>query len=248
MPLCYSDPMKIQQPTPDTLITKSGAGAGLFIGLLFMAIGIGGVVFALSGAAASKSILLAAGAIFFVIGALVFFTASSETVVLRKSGQSSVENKRAIGGSKTSQTFDTATIRSVRLVTTMLPTNTGGGLNSSRASNGRQSQLSLELNDNSQIVLGTASGGGGLSVNGIGVTDLIQKAPLSKEAHQISEFLGVPLDAGDFSNPIATIRSVKDAVMGRNEQPTATPPTVPGAAQSAAPEAPMQPPQFPPQQ
>ena len=245
--------MKIQQPTPDTLITKSGAGAGLFIGLLFMAIGIGGVVFALSGAATSKSILLAAGAIFFVIGALVFFSASSETVVLRKNGQSSVENKRAIGGSKTLQTFDTATIRSVRLVTTMLPTNTGGGLNSSRASNGRQSQLSLELSDNSQIVLGTASGSGGLSVNGIGVTDLIQKAPLSKEAHQISEFLGVPLDAGDFSNPVATIRSLKNAITGEQQQPTTTPPTVPAMSQqpqSASPEAPVQPQptEYPPQQ
>jgi hypothetical protein len=226
--------MKISQPSQDVMEVKTSAAAGITVGVIFMLVGIGAGVFALSAGTNGKSIVLLAGGIFFVIGLLVFLTASSETVVLRKGGQSTVEQKRAIGGSSKSQTFDTATIRSVRLVTAMDVT---GNVNQPGGGRQRRSTLSLELVDNSQIVLGTATGNGGLSVNGINVGTLVQKAPLSKEAHQVSEFLGVALDAGDFSSPMAAIRSMKDAIMGQPQQPNATPPVVPGTVEPQQPAA-----------
>lgn len=228
--------MKIQQPSPDELQVATSATSGVTVGMIFLLLGIGAFVASfIVDFNGSKLLPMAGGIIFFVVGLTVLLTASSETVVLRKGGQSSVQKKRAIGGGSKAQAFDTAAVVSVRLVTTR-NTAFNPSANQPNQANQRRSILSLILNDNSEVTLGSSQGGSGLSVNGVSVGGLVQKAPLADEAQQIAAFLGVPLDAADQTNLITGIRSVADAVMNRGEpeaaQPTATPPVVPGAVQA----------------
>lgn len=228
--------MKITSPTPNTLEIKSGGASAVVIGFIFLAIGVVVAIVGIGTSAPSPLIGHGIGAIFIVIGLISMLVASSETVVLRKGAQSSVEKRRVIGGSIRSQTFDTSLISAVQLVTsinTTTPTGSStipGTTQTGLSTNSRRSVLSLLLNDNSKIVVGMTNGSG-TSVNGMNVTGLIQKAPLANEAKQIADFLGVPLDAGDYTNLATTIRSVRENMMGENNPPTATPPTVPTSPQ-----------------
>lgn len=191
----------------DEMDIRTSATTSLVVGVIFMVIGIV-VAFMLYASGLTVAVLV--GLALIAIGALMVFLASSEHVVLRRGGTSLVEKKRLLGGKTKSQSFETRSVTAVRLITGMSRAQGGEAMNSS-SSNSRQSVLSLLLSDNSLVQVAHKSGSG-FSVNGLNVGALIQKAPLSAEASQVAQFLGVPLQASDVSSPIAAIRQVADIV------------------------------------
>jgi hypothetical protein len=240
--------MKIIQ-TGNQIIIKQGGATQLIAGIIFIVIGIalaiaigGGMLHDSNGRKPSPLIALF-GVIFAVIGILVFLTAKNRTVTIEQSGTTVVDAKKLIGGKDVNQSFPTSSIVAVRLSTYMdnTSTNTGSGVNFGN-NNGQQrrSTLSLLLNNNDMVELGSSSGGNsGLSVNGLNVSNLISKAPLSKEANQIATFLGVPLQADDASSLAGAIHSAVDMFkQAKNGQPTPFNQTAP----NLTPEQPSSPP------
>lgn len=251
--------MKITQTDSQIQLKSSGIGQ-LLTGLFMVIVGIGLTIVLLASPgdngkkAPAWTIVL--GIAFVIFGVLMAVFSKNRTVTVQKGGDTTVNAKRMLGGSPQQQSVPTANIVAVRLSTYMQNTSNtdGSGGFSNSGSSSRRSILSLVLNNNDLIEVGGSGGGtGGFSVNGINVSSLITKAPLSKEANQVATFLGVPLQADDTSSIASTIKSIGTAFHQESSQPTqstpfnpdaqpqvpATPPIPP--AVPAAPQAPVPP-------
>lgn len=138
---------------------------------------------------------------FIAFGVYAGWSAKSTTVILRKTGPSSVTSKRLVGGATGSHDFNTAQVVRVELITAALDSTP-----QQEQTPSRRSVLKLILNDNSEVVLGEKTRSSGVSVNGVGISNFLE-APLHKEAQTVADFLGVPLGAADMSNPITALQS-----------------------------------------
>src|SRR5206468_1707555 len=87
--------------------------------------------------------------------------------------------------------------------------------------NGRRSNLSVVLADNSIVDLASKSGGS-MSLNGMNLTSLISKPPLTNEANQLSQFLGVPLESTDVSSVSGMINTARNAWQTAGNDPKAS--------------------------
>lgn len=216
--------MKITQ-TNDQIEIKSGGAGQIIIGGLFIAAGIAAVIAVLIGAFGKDTPpwIALIGLVFAVFGGIALKTAQNRVITIQQGGDTTVNSKRLIGGKTAQQSFPTSSIVAVRLDTYMDSTgNTNMNNNTSGSpSSSRRSELALLLNNNDLIQIGSASGNSGFSVNGMNLSSLIQKAPLSKEANQISTFLNVPLQADDNSSIAGAVQSVVKAF--RHETNTESP-------------------------
>jgi hypothetical protein len=250
--------MKITQTDTQIELRSSGLGQ-LVIGIVTILVGIGVIIVLLGSSsdngkkAPAWSVLI--GIFFIIFGVLMALFAKNRTVTVRKGGDTSVSAKRVLGSNPQQQTVPTANIVAVRLSTYMENnngSNGGSGGISGGDSSSRRSVLSLVLNNNDLIEVGGSGGGmGGFNINGINVSSLITKAPLSKEANQVATFLGVPLQADDTSSIAGAIKSIGTAFHQESSQPAqSTPfnsdaqPQTPAATPITPPAAPA-PPQAP---
>lgn len=209
--------MKLQQ-TGDQIELKSNGIGQLLVGLVFVAAGIGvTVLIATSTSTNGKKApiwVTAFGLLFVAIGAGVMFMAQNRRVVIQRGGNVTVTGKRLLGGSPQQQSVPVANVLAVRLTTSADYSSAGDG----DTTNQRRSVLSLVLNNNDLIEIGSARSHG-ISINGINVSNLITKAPLSKEANQLATFLNVPIQASDTSTIAGAVQSIKSAF----QQPSAGP-------------------------
>lgn len=157
-----------------------------------------------SAGAHAGPILLAFGSVFLIVGIVIGLLARSRRTIIIKGGDTTVSARRILGGSPESKSFPTASIKSVRLNSYMT------GNNTSSSGGGRQSTVSVVLTDNSIVDVAVKSGGN-FSVNGINMSALISKPPLTSEATKLSQFLGVPLESTDMSSVSGMINTVRNA-------------------------------------
>lgn len=152
-------------------------------------------VFGFYGAAAfyneSKSMVpvLLAG-IFALGGVALIFYSKSRSIFIEKEGVMTIVEKYLIsmGDKPKKQSTPTASIVAVNLTTyTEQNKNSDGNITRKRVS-----ELSLQLKNNDLINIQKSSGGN-LQVSGFEWIGLITKAPLSNQAEQIANFLGIPL-------------------------------------------------------
>lgn len=219
--------MKLTQASDQIEIKTSGAGnviGGIALTLLGLSgtVMLGGGLLKDTSGKAAPAWLAVFGLIFLAIGVLLIIKSSNRQVILRKNGTSAITSKKVIGGEVASQNFATSEIIAVRLQTYL---NNSG--DTRQNSSQRRSTLSLILNNNSVVQLADEAGpAGSFSFNGMDVSQLIQKAPLSKEARQIAEFLNVELQAYDGTDLATAIKTVVGAFQKQAgpAQPTAAAP------------------------
>jgi hypothetical protein len=217
--------MKIIQ-TDNQIELKSSGISQLIVGVILILAGVAMAIF-LPGSTDSNGnkmpVWIALIGIALAIGGLaaVIF-AKNRYINIQRGGNTIIQAKRMIGGSTQTQTIPTSNIVAVRLSTYLERNNQAGdpNFNNGNRSMSRRSVLALVLNNN-DLVQVSQSSSGGLSFNGLSLTGLITKAPLSKEANQVASFLGVPLQADDTSSIAGAVNSIK-ATFGQNEpqQPT----------------------------
>lgn len=238
--------MKISQTDTQLIATQGGKGnvvGGVFFALIGIAFIIGLAVLSnnpnvkTTGNSAFGYIF---GGVFVLIGIVMALFATNRTVTLNKGGTSTVVSRRIIGSKEADQSFSTADVVSVSLTTG--PGSNGSMMMGTNTGNRRLSTLTLLLKGNSVIQVGVSNGGPGFSISGIS-TNLIQKAPLSKEANTIATFLGVPLQEANMTNPIAAVESMVGALRNPASQPiesvtTTVPPVVTPPSVAAQPIAP----------
>jgi hypothetical protein len=215
--------MKINQTNNQLEIKNSGVGM-VFLGIVFIIVGVLLAIFILSGSATNENGESASpwvsliGVVFAVIGCLLAWFAKSNKTVLQQGANTIVSAKRVLSGKAGEQSFPTANIAAVQLHTYLdnTPDNS--------SSSSRRSTLSLLLNNNDVVELGSARSNG-FTFNGMNLGNLIRKAPLSKEANQVATFLGVPLQSSDASSITGAVQSIKQA-FGANQPGQQTPTTV----------------------
>jgi len=214
--------MKFIQTDTQTEI-RMGASTQLIVSIIFIIVGaaisIGGLhlpnnshgqtATAANGSTTTTSahagpILIGFGLVFFIVGVLTALNAKSERTLIVKGGNTTVTTRRLLGGATVSQSFPTASIKTVRLNSYISGTNTGP------TNGGRQSNISLVLVDNTIVDVATKAGNG-FKVNGLSLSSLIGKPPLTNEANQLSQFLGVPLESADMSSIAGMINTVRNA-------------------------------------
>ena len=184
--------MKISKEQNTLHIKKSG-WSQVVVGAITLLIGLGVGFFGVVSDGIEEPLLVyvVAGA-FSIFGAAFLALAKHMKASLQLGGQSHVVAKRVIGGKTERQDFATNDITGVELVTnTQRSTRTGS---SSRGSSTQfVSELFLVLANGDRVKLGKKSKQG----TGVAGVSVMLKAPLSKEANEIAEFLGVPLNGGD---------------------------------------------------
>lgn len=193
--------MKLQTSTDQVTLTQSGIGsiiAAIILTVCGLALAIGTVI------AKSPIYIPLIGVALIAFGIFAGWTAQSTTTILRKNSPSSTISKRLIGGATNSHDFDASKTVRVELITQALNDNANSGTNQQQS---RRSILKLVLDDNTEVILGEATRNSGATVNGIGVSNFLTP-PLQKEAQAVADFLGVPLNAADMSNPITAIQSL----------------------------------------
>jgi hypothetical protein len=206
--------MKITQ-TDNQMEIKTSGIPSIIAGVIVILIGLAVVGLLIANgfkdsSGKSSSILIPIlGLVFAVVGVFCVIFAANRDIILQKGGTSSVSSKRIFGGKLKSVSFETKRIIAVSLMTGYQMTGSGNASNPQR-----ESQLSLVLDDNSLVKIGQKSGSGGFSLNGFNISGLITKAPLGKQADQISAFLGVPLQS---SRQMTTIASIANVVEGVSE-------------------------------
>jgi hypothetical protein len=210
--------MKIIQ-TEDKMEIKTNGTVSLLSGVIVfligtvVAVGILTRVFKTSSSDQSFYIVWPIiGIVIAVLGAISAFLACNRDIVMQKGGTTTSTLKHILFGKANTVSFDTRRIVSVWLATNYIKGRTAGSNIRNSSNSQRQSQLSLILDDNSLIQVANSSRGGA-TVNGFGVTNMFAKAPLSKQAEQISGFLGVPLrTSNDIPNLTTVVQDVAEAV------------------------------------
>jgi hypothetical protein len=245
--------MKITQ-TENQLEIKTSGIPSLLIGILLFIIGIVVLVtvstgiWKINGNGQSTAVIGPIIGVLMAVGGVAgAFLARNRNTILQKDGTSTVTQKHIILGREKVVSFDTKRIQAVCLTTEFR--NGNGNGNSGMQ---RRSQLSLMLDDNSLIQIARSAGSSSSSINGLNVTSLVMKAPLSEQADEISKFLGIPLQSsGDVRKLGGVINAVVEAAQNTadekqvlNEQPpiNAQTPTVP-VQQPTAPVEPTVPPE-----
>lgn len=185
--------MKLIQTGDQILIKQNGLGQ-LVLGLIFFMVGVILLVLGVRPAngSGSPTTLLLVGGLFALIGLLVIIFAKSQKTTLVKGGQCEVRTKRLLGGKTTDQGFPSSSIAKVRL---NVYWQQSGGSSSTNNQPQRRSNLSLIMNDQSQLELADA-GASNVSINGLNL-GAFSKAPLYAEADQLAKFLEIPLEVGD---------------------------------------------------
>jgi hypothetical protein len=115
--------------------------------------------------------------VLFLLGLLACLTTLKRTICIVKNGTSISYNSRIIGGRKLVQTFDRAQVKSIVLAKRIRSADI---IAIPFLPNRLQSIVSLGMNDNSAIVIALTYSSP-------------KKAPLDIQAHQIADFIGVPL-------------------------------------------------------
>jgi hypothetical protein len=134
------------------------------------------------------------GLVIAVSGVISAFLAGNHDAVLIKGGTSTVTFKHILFGKAKSVSFETTRVQSVFLMT-QYTNNANNNVNNQGQSLQKSSQLLLMLDDNSLIQIASSISSSSSSVNGLNVANLVTRAPLSKQANQIAQFLGVPLQS-----------------------------------------------------
>lgn len=204
--------MKIQQ-TATQLQTDASGLSTVIIGALLITVGIVLAVlpFAhLKSQPATPTWLALLGGALVAFGILALWAAKNERITMIKGGETIIDVNKLIGGAKVSQRFPTTDIIAVRLRTTLSSTSTVNDANNSTQPD-RQSVLSLLLRDNSLVTVASASKSTGMSINGVSMGGVINRAPLATEAQQIATFLGVALQADDESSFAGAVTSIVSA-------------------------------------
>jgi len=156
------------------------------------------------------------GLVMLLAGGFASYSSKNRQIILKKDGTSTVSTKRIIGGKTQETTFETSRVVAINLSTHFTMNSTDSNSNSNSSSQ-RRSELSLVLDDNSLISVASSGGSnGGFSFS---MSNLIMKAPLSKEANQIATYLGVPLQSSGMSDPVSDIKSMVDAFHQPVDQP-----------------------------
>jgi hypothetical protein len=197
--------------TNNQMEIKTGAATQVILGIISLTVGVALAIFIFSGAgdaSSGKTVPQAwgiIGVVFAVVGILTFLTAKNRRITMIKGDQTTVFDKKLVGGKSEQQSFPTSDISAVELntVTEMNMTTTQDNTPSSNL----KSSLALVLKDNTRIMVDNAAkSANSASINGLDAGGMIQKAPLSKEANQIADFLKVPL------NPDGRATSISQAV------------------------------------
>lgn len=205
--------MKINQ-TETQLELKTSGLIQIITGIILIIVGIAVSISVLIGVfkdANGKSLPIywsLIGLVMLLAGGFASYSSRNRQIILQKGGTSTVNAKRILGGKIQKTTFETGRVVAVSLSTHFTMNNTGSNTNSNSSSQ-RRSELSLVLDDNSLISV--ASSGGSNGSFSFGMSNLIMKAPLSKEANRIATYLGVPLQSSGMSDPISDIKSMADA-------------------------------------
>lgn len=210
--------MKLTQTNDQLEIKTNGAGT-LAFGIILILAGLAAAIFlpGMTNEDGSKTPNWVAliGIAIMVFGCIISFFAKNRKITIQKAGNTIITDKRLIGGKMQEQSVPTADIKAVNLYTYLDNSTDSDGRNN----NTRRSTLSLILNNSDVIEIGN-SGQGGFSFNGMSVGNLIFKAPLSKEAGQISSFLGLPLLADNTTTISGAVKSLKAALaQPSQEQP-----------------------------
>lgn len=201
--MLYNCAMKIIQ-TNDTLEINN-SGYGTIVGaLVFIVLGLAMAYFIGTSKVTSQNITGSpktwtfVGIFFAAMGVLIAFSARSKNVSLQKNGNCTSITKRLIGGKSEEQTFLSQDIKCVSLSTYLDYSNSNNSSN--QGSPRKKSKLSLILKNNDELELANEAKKGLFTINGMSLSN-IQKAPLIKEAEQISGFLGVPLQSNHDGAP-----------------------------------------------
>lgn len=218
--------MKLTQTDNQIEVKNNGIGQ-LLIGAVFFVAGIAVTALILSshssdGKKAPIWVVLF-GLLFCVIGVFIAFMAQNRRTTIQKGSNVTVWAKRLLIGAPQEQSVPTSSVVAVRLTTSADYSAAQDG----DTTNQRRSVLSLVLTNNDLIEVGSAGTKNMISINGMNVSNLISKAPLSKEANQLASFLGVPLQASDTSTIPGMVQSVKSAFQndGSNGSGPVSPPT-----------------------
>ena len=169
------------------------------------------------------------GVAFLLLGVFMLKSASSSLIVLRRAGNSEITTKKLIGGALTNNTFNSGLATSVRLETHTDYSKSSSSTERDTPQRERVSRLFLAMQDGSEVELGSkrVTGSSGLSLSGFSAGSIVA-APLNKEATQVAEFLGVPLDASQRGEMgVIEVAQAAQALFTTGTQ--ATPPTSPVA-------------------
>lgn len=203
--------MKITQSAQSIIISSSGFGQLLGGGSAII-VGIAFTVYTLT-APASKKIPIwfaVVGGVVILIGTFIALSSRGRKIIITRGGTTDFTLKKIIGGRSVSQSFPTSNIVAVRLNTYVNQVSATES-NPTNTNNNRRSTLSLLLSNNDLLELGSTSTNiGSFDVNGLNLSGL-SKAPLGKEAKQIADYLGVPLQADDTSSLVGAVKSIKQA-------------------------------------
>jgi len=226
--------MKIQT-SGDQMQIKTGGVTMLVLGVVFVLVGLFTTALPFLGMSSDDGQPVAKWASLFGlfllgIGIFMVVTAKKRLITLVKNGESNITDTKIIGGGVKSQNFQTADVVAVNLATRSEYVGSSDSNNSSTAQ--RRSDLHLILKDNSVVEVDSSVLKGGFNLNGMDVSGLIRKAPLSREAEQIAVFLGVPVKYED----VSSLQGLRNAKMGNNQPENATPPINPDAPPSAQPQ------------
>jgi hypothetical protein len=180
------------------------------------------------------------GAVMTLGGIVTALLAKNEDSIFQKGGNSTITLKRILFGSPKIISFETKRIQSVCLITVY-----SSDMDNNSSGMKRSSQLSVMLDDNSLVRLAQSSFSSSASFNGVNIGGLVTKAPLSKQAEQIAQFLGVPLESsGDVPSIGNIVKGITEAVHENAAQNSTTieqPPVAPVVP--AAPVEPTTPPE-----
>jgi hypothetical protein len=219
--------MKITEINSDELQINS-KGIGMLIGgILFAAVGMGLAGWGyISQVSTNRWISVGIGAAFIIGGVVIFLSAASRRVVLRRAGTSEVTTTKLITKKTTSITFTTEQIASINFETHTEYDRTTDSDGDTHETQQRVSSIRLLLKDTTEIVLATSRGGNGLSINGMNL-DGLGRAPLYDEAARIASFYNVPLQTNMRNlDPVAGLAQVIATV----KQGMSTAPTQPSTA------------------
>ena len=242
--------MKITSTTTAiTIVDKAlgsqiAGGAAIVIGAgIALGIGLGGSSNRMAG--------LAIGSFFVVIGLAMLFLSKGSIITIDKgAGVVSVRKKGLVGGTSDDR-VPLSSVTGVVLTISYDNTTTATTTTNSPAGNSRRSTLALALQDGGRVELASATSGSGLTLNGVPLGGAIFKAPLSEQAQQIADFLGLQVTTQDFAagglasvgQIVQTIRQAGEAARDSSVAPpvpTAPPtPQVPGAPPSTPPTTPQ---------
>lgn len=199
--------MKLKITSNNQLEIRENSVSQILPSVAFIGLGLTAVYAGLR-AEEGGTMFIILGSVFALVGALVAFKATKTEIILRNNSISTKRTSTIITKKESIEEFAPEQIQSVALEssTSHIRSSDGGSRRE------RASILYLNLDDNRQVILMTKKSGA-FSVNGIDVSSF-GKAPLSKEAQQIADFFGKPLENRNNGIPSIgnIIKNVRDNI------------------------------------